>query len=152
MVHVIERELSVHFADMSEHRLGARLRSIRRTVGRELQCAISQRPGDGFPFRRIKLAVLVRVERREVRERSGEMLHGGGRVHKLTPGAVTPDATEVAVGEGKRADTEDKPARQCECCDFLHRFLLVVFVSLPPQLSVARSGWVKLGEARKITL
>jgi len=140
VVRVIACESSIHFADMSKHRLAARLNSTRRHVGREVQPAISHRPADGFHFRRIKLAVLVRVERREIGERFGDLLHGGDEVRVLTPSAVTPSATKVAVGECKRADAEDKPAHHCECFNIFHTLLFVVFISLPSQLSVARSS------------
>jgi hypothetical protein len=139
-VRVIERELSIHFANMSEHRLGDPPSSIRRQFGRELQPAISQCPGDGFLFRRIKLAVLVCVERRKIVERFGEMFHGGGDVRELTVSAVKPSAAVVAVGECKSADAGDKHASYCEFFDVFHTFLFVVFGSLPWQLHVARSG------------
>src|SRR5262245_38039996 len=76
LISVILRDLAIHLTDMVHHHSSVRLHSVWRRVRLELQRAIGDGLTQGFFFRLVKFAVLVRVKRREGGKGLGEMFHG----------------------------------------------------------------------------
>ena len=73
VISVLGCEVCIYAGNMGEQPFSTWLNSSWRRVSWNLQRAIGDGVGDGFFLRRVELAVLVRVERRELRECIAEM-------------------------------------------------------------------------------
>jgi hypothetical protein len=139
---VILRELGIHLPDMGDHHFDARLDSIRWRVRRDLERASDDGFGKRFPFRRVELAILVRVERCDLWEEFGEMFDNGGGIVVMLHRAVTLSATVMDLGDCEPATNgEAEHTDYCECFDIFHTFCVsLLVISLPWQRRVAGSG------------
>jgi hypothetical protein len=78
------------------------------------------------------LAILVRVERRELGEGFRQVFHGGGSILERVRRAVAPTAAVAALGEREPANGKAKHGHDSDCFDVFHTVLGVGCFISPP--------------------